>query len=182
MKEGSGFTEENLSLEELAEKKITEFLEKYGTKFKSLRMPKSLSMYSFKDHPEIRIDLKNWLGSKLDSLATRRRTGENYIIEFKGKTKDRDKTIVDKNPYDFYYEMKEFGIPFLYFIYVKETDTIYRHEITNPSKFEVDCINGTEIYRIPEELIHIAKPEENKRLDTCMRIPQLTKFLSKRLV
>jgi len=162
------FTPERLSQQEIAWQKVKELLEKYGCRILDMRIPKDLSL------KELDADLKQTIGkikaTKFDLLVTRQK--EHYLVEVKYKSKIAFKTWVDKNSYDVYHEMAcKLGFPFLYFVYVDETEKIYRHEVSSPENFKsfVDRKRQT-VYLIPEEKFHEVEPSFTKRLDTWCRM------------
>lgn len=163
------FTPKRLLLEEQAKKRIVEVLEEYGCKVRDIKIDETLSLTEFDS--KTKRAFKEFLGTKFDLLVARAKTGEYYLVECKGKSKEAFKNWVNVAEYDAYFKIASTPFPFLYFIWVKETNEIYRHEITNPQDFKVkhDRYNKP-IYLIPEELIHAIKPSWLRRLDVWLRL------------
>ncbi len=104
------------------------------------------------------------MGSKYDLMVSRNQ--EFYLVEVKYKSKEIFKNWVDKTPYDEYRRMSEFGVPFLYFIYVEGTDKIYKHSVVNPENFRkgIDS-KGKAIYYLPEISIREIEKSFLERID-----------------
>ena len=162
------FIEKDLELEEEAKRHIIALLEKYGCKTLDLSEPKELSKTPFPI--PLKKAMKNCLKTKFDLFVARTHLNEWYIVETKGKRLEKWKTWVNQNSYNAYWKIASFPSPFLYLIWIKENNKIYRHDVIDPKNFEKDFKRRMPIYYIPENLIHEFKPEWIKRLDLCFEI------------
>jgi len=152
-KKRKAFTEERLSLEERAKRRIIDILQKFGCNVLDSKIDKSLSLQDVP--PDLKRIFKDFLGTKFDLFVARAKTGEYYLVEVKAKSSERFKNWVNVVEYDAYYEIASLPFPFLYFIWVKATDKIYRHEIVNPKDFKRgEDRYGKPVYLIPRNLIH----------------------------
>ena len=163
-KKRKAFTEERLSLEERAKRRVIEALKEHGCKVLRSEISKIISLKDFDS--DTKKALKDFLGTKFDLFVTRKGTGESYLVECKAKSEERFKNWVNVVEYDAYYKFVSIAFPFLYFIWVEETDKIYKHEVVDPRDFEsrVDRY-GKPVYLIPENLIHEIKPSSEDKLD-----------------
>jgi hypothetical protein len=162
----STFTKARLEKERMAIERVKRALESYGCAVFELAIPEQLSLTEFKE-AKIKRALALLPSTKFDMLASR--DNEHYLVEIKAKSKEAWKNWVDRSAYDIYYKIASLPFPFLYFIWVEETDKIYKHEITNPKDFERGYDSkGKPIYLIPENLIHEITPDFAKRIDAWL--------------
>jgi len=159
------FTPERLEKEDKAKKRIVHVLREHGAKVLDSEMPKVFSLKSV--DAETKKSLKEFLGTKFDLFITR--NGEHYLAECKYKATEQYKRWVNVNSYDAYYEIASIQFPIVYFIWVEETDKIYRHSITNPVNFERNNDRyGKQIYLIPEDLITEITPSYFNLINSWM--------------
>lgn len=163
-----------MEIAEEAVKRITEVFEKYGYSVDDLSVPKLISETTYSI--ERKRELKEWKGDKFD-LWIYKEGNEFYIVECKGKTFVKHKVWVDIFPYDTYWHFTKMGVPFLYFIWVKENNKIYRHDVVDPKDFKVKKDRG--VYLIPEDFIHEIKPSRLKSADLWASWDSLKKALFK---
>jgi hypothetical protein len=117
--------------------------------------------------PEQSGELHKFPGLRFDFFIGVKGKDTSYLAEIKGKSLESFKGMVDKDLYDGYYEIANLPFPILYFVWVKETNKIYRHEITNPENFETKYSGGTVVYSIPSELIHEVELKDDIMLKMC---------------
>jgi len=169
------FTPERLSLEKEAKIRIIENLEKYGYKvLEVLPIPEDVSLTTITDL-KVKQALSKLLHTKFDLIIGK--GSEFYLVECKGKSKDAFKVMVNKSDYDAYYEIaKVTDNPHLiYLIWVKENKKIYRHEITNPTKFKIKPDKyEKDMYLIPDSLIHEIEPDWVKSISMWFRLDRKT--------
>lgn len=165
------FSDHNLELGEDAVNHVIELLEKYGYPIKRNELSRQFSRGLLT--PEQAAELHKFPGLRFDIIIGRKGKDEPYLAEIKGKALDRFKKWVDKDLYDGYYEIANLPFPLLYFIWVRENDKIYRHEITNPEKFKTIDDDGTQVYLIPTELIHEVNLRDDILLKMCMHAKSL---------
>lgn len=163
----STFTKDHLSLEERAKSRIRETLTKYGCKVEDISIDSILSLKRVDS--DIKKVFKEYEGSKFDLLIARAKTGEFYLGECKGKTRERYRNVVNINSYDVYYKFVSLPFPFLYFVWIEKSDRIYRHTIVDPKNFERSYMSGHYVYLIPYDLLHVIKPDDFKRLDAWLK-------------
>lgn len=172
------FSDYNSKLEREAVKHITQKFGEYKCLVQDMRLPEFLATIPF--IPEQKKLLLEWKGSKYDLIVNRPHTSEFYLVECKGKSKDLFRMWVNKDDYDAYFSFRRDGTPFLYFIWVKENDKIYRHDITTPKDFEeIEDRDGKAVYLIPTDKIHEIDPDEYKRMDMWMSGKRLERMLIK---
>jgi len=159
------FSDHNLELGEDALDRVIKLLKKYG--YPILRNDLDVEFTKSKLTPEQAGALHVFPGLRFDLFIGRKGNDTPYLAEIKGKTLDRFKKWVDKDLYDGYYEIVKLPFPLLYFVWIKENDKIYRHEITNPENFKTIEHGGTQVYLIPTELIHEVKLNDDILLSMC---------------
>ena len=173
------FSDHNLELGEDAVNHVIELLESYG--YPILRNDLSREFSRSPLTPEQKAELHKFRGLRFDIWIGRKGKDEPYLAEIKGKEFDRFKKWVDKDLYDGYYEIARLPFPLLYFVWIKENDKIYRHEITNPEKFKTINYGGTQVYLIPEELIHAVNLGDDTFLKMCKRVEYLERDFTRPL-
>jgi len=152
---GKTFTRKRLASEKKAKRRIIQVLRQHGAKVLDSKISDIASLKSVDS--ETKKVFKEFLGSKFDLFITR--NGEHYVAECKYKSKEFFRNWVNVVEYDAYYKIASLPFPFLYFIWVEETDKIYRHEVVNPKDFERRTDrDGKPLYLIPQDLIHEIKP------------------------
>lgn len=156
-------------LKEKAKSKIIEVLKRHGCKVRDSKIDEILSL---EDLPSVITKaFKEFLGTKFDLFVARTETGEYYLAECKGKSKEHFKNWVNVVEYDAHHKIASLPFPFLYFIWIEETDKIYKHEVVNPKDFEGrDDSYGKSVYLILEKLVHEMKPSSEDRLDLWLRL------------
>ena len=152
----------NLELGEDAVNHVIDLLKKYG--FSILRNDLAIEFTNSKQ--------------RFDGFIVRRGKDTAYLAEVKGKELDRFKKWVDKGLYDGYYEI---AIPLLYFVWIKENDKIYWHEITNPESFKAIDYAGTQVYLIPTEIIHEVESNDDLLLVICRPAKYLERDITRPL-
>jgi integrase len=162
----STFTKERLEKEQIAINRVKHVLESYGCHVFPLLIPEQLSLTEF-ENEKLKRALALLPSTKFDLLVSRLKPKpEYYLVEVKYKSRESWKNWVDSASYDTYFKIVSLPFPFLYFVYVAETDRIYRHEVTNPKDFERGYDSaGKPIYLIPESLIHEIDPNFAKSID-----------------
>jgi hypothetical protein len=123
--------------------------------------------------PEQKAELHKFPGLRFDIFIGRKGIDTPYLAEIKGKDVEFFKNWVDKDLYDGYYELANLPYPLLYFVWIKETDKIYRHEITNPENFKTKYHGGKIVYLMPPELIHEVQLNDDILLRGCMSAKSL---------
>jgi hypothetical protein len=159
------FSDHNLELGEDAVNHVIDLLKKYG--YPILRNDLSWEFSRSKLTPEQAAELHKFRGLRFDIWIGRKGKDTPYLAEIKGKELDRFKKWVDKDLYDGYYEISNLPFPLLYFVWIRENNKIYRHEITNPEKFNTIDYGGTQVYLIPTELIHEVELSDDIFLAGC---------------
>jgi len=173
----STFTKEKLSLESEGKKRIEALLEAHGFRILDMSIPEDISLTEFKD-----LDFKGKLGlilaTKFDFLVSRKERNEFYLVECKAKTLERFKGWCNVTDYNSYYMISSLPFPFIYLVWCKDIDKVYRHDVTDPSNFEVIVDRKEQqVYLIPENLFHEVAPDWLKTLDAWCRITSLTGIL-----
>lgn len=165
------FTKERLEKERKAIERVKQVLEAYGCHVFPLLIPEQLSLTEF-EQAKIKQAFALMASTKFDMLVSR--DNEHYLVEIKAKSREIWKNWVNRSDYDTYYKIASLPFPFLYFIWIEETDKIYKHEVTNPKDFERGYDSaGKPIYLIPENLIHEIKPDFAKRIDAWFRLKRI---------
>ena len=166
------FSDHNLELGEDAVNHVIALLEKFGYKVKRNELSREFSKSILT--PEQAGELHRYPGASFDLFIGTKGRETAYLAQIKGKAKDYYKDMVDKVAYDGYYAIASLPFPFLYFIWIRETDKIYRHEITSPENFET----REDIYLIPDDLIHLVQLNEDILLSASMSEESLMKALT----
>jgi len=165
------FTKNNIKKELIGIKKVVALLEKYGAKVGQNIIPEAFSLRDF-DTKTIK-ELSAFIGSKFDLIVTRMENGECYLCEVKTKSKEKYLGIVNKKDYDAYVRIAvKLRFPFLYMVYCKETDKVYRHKVVDPQEhnFKTDIApDGKLVYYIPHALFHEVTPSWIKRIDAWFK-------------
>jgi hypothetical protein len=155
------FSDHNLALGESAVNHVIELLKKFG--YPILRNDLSKNFSRSPLTPEQSGELHKFPGLRFDIFIGVKGKDTSYLAEIKGKSKEKFKNWVDKDLYDGYYELSSLPYPLLYFIWIEETNKVYRHEITNPENFET----RESIYLIPTDLIHEVQLNDDILLKMC---------------
>jgi len=161
------FSSHNLELGEDAVNRIINLLKTFG--YPILRNELSRTFSQSQLTPEQASELHKLPALRFDIFIGAKGKDTPYLAEIKGKELERFKNWVDKDLYDCYFELVNLPYPLLYFIWIKETDKIYRHEITNPNDFEIiEDFRGALVYLIPPDLIHEVRLQDDILLRMCM--------------
>jgi len=156
------FSDHNLELGEEAVNHVIALLEKFGYNVKRNELSREFSRSILIS--EEKAELHTFPGLAFDLFIGPKGKETAYLAEIKGKSKEAFKCWVDKDLYENYYAFAKINFPFLYFVWIKETDRIYRHAITNPEKFKT---RDDDVYLIPKELIHEVNLKEGILLSAC---------------
>jgi hypothetical protein len=157
------FSDHNLTLGEDAVNHVIERLESLG--YKILRNELSREFSKGVLNSQQSGELAKFPGLAFDLFIGTKGKENAYLVQIKGKAKDIFKTWVDRVAYNNYWTIAKHKVPFLYFIWIKENDTIYRHQVISPRTFVKSTdSDGKPIYLIPENLIHAAKLDEDTPL------------------
>jgi hypothetical protein len=171
------FSDHNLELGEDAVNHVIALLERFGYKVKRNELSREFSRGILTD--EQKAELHTFPGLAFDLFIGPKGKETAYLAEIKGKDALVFKRWVNKDLYENYYSIAKTNFPFLYFVWIKETDKIYRHEITNPEKFKTIDDDGTQVYLIPTELIHEVNLKEGILLSACRSKEALMNALKK---
>ena len=172
------FSDHNLELGEEAVNHIIALLEKNGYKIKRNELSREFSRSILP--PNQSAELHTFPGLAFDLFIGSKGKETAYLAQIKGKSFDGYKYIVNRDLYDGYYAIARLPFPFLYFVWIRENDKIYRHEITNPENFETGISSdGTPTYLMPDDSIHEAQLNEDILLSCCMSEEALMERLNK---
>lgn len=161
------FSEERLQKEDKARITIRKVLEEYGASIFDISFEDYFSLHEIKDIALLQA-LKEYPASKFDAFVMR--NGEFYVVEYKYKSKEQYRNIVNKNAYDIYWNMREKGVPFLMLIYTHDTKRVWKHIPQNPKDFETAFIQNKTVYLIPYQSIARVHPSFITPIDAWFTI------------